>query len=59
MDDGFENRATAWEKALADEAKERQRAMAREKALADELRQMAARENALVDETHKLRQATA
>ncbi len=38
MDDSFENQAAAREKALADEANERQRAAAWEKALADELR---------------------
>jgi hypothetical protein len=59
MDDGFENRAAAWKKALADEANKQQRDAAQEKALADELRQAAARENALADEADELRQAAA
>jgi hypothetical protein len=59
MDDGFENRAAAREKALADKANEREWAAAQEKAWAEELRQMAARENALADETDELHQAAA
>ncbi len=55
MDDGFENRAAAREKALANEANERQRAAAREKALADELRQAAAREKVLADKAEERR----
>ncbi len=57
MDDGFENRAAAREKALADEANERERAAAREKALADELRQAAALEKTLADEATEQRRA--
>jgi hypothetical protein len=57
MDDGFENRAAAWEKALADEANERQRAAAREKALAYKLCQAAAWEKALADEAKERREA--
>jgi hypothetical protein len=53
MDDGFENRAAAREKALAAEANERHRAAAQEKALADELRQATAREKALADEANE------
>ncbi len=59
MDDGFEERAVAWEKALADEANKQERTAAQEKVWADELRQMAARENALADNTDELRQAAA
>ncbi len=59
MDDGFENRAAAREKALADEANKQERAAAREKALADELRQADALEKALADQaTERLRAGT-
>jgi hypothetical protein len=57
MDDGFENRAAAREKALADKANKQQQAAAREKALAYELRQAAAREKALADEAKERREA--
>ena len=57
MDDGFENQAAAREKALADEANERQRATAWEKLLADDLRQAAVREKALADEVNERRRA--
>ncbi len=57
MDDGFENRAAAREKALADEANERQRAAAREKASADKLRQATAWQKALADEANERRRA--
>jgi hypothetical protein len=57
MDDGFENQAAEWEKALADKANKQERAMAREKALADELRQAATLERALTDEANKQRRA--
>ncbi len=59
MDDGFENQAAAREKALADEANERQRAAVREKALADKLHQAAAREKALADEAKERCEAVA
>jgi hypothetical protein len=57
MDDGFENRAAKWKKALADEANKQEQAAAREKALADELRQAAALEKALADEANERRRA--
>jgi hypothetical protein len=55
MDDGFENRAAAREKALADKANEQERAAAREKALTDKLRLVTALEKALADEANKRR----
>ncbi len=57
MDDGFENRAAAREKALADEANKQERAAAREKALTDELRLVTALEKALADEANERRWA--
>ncbi len=57
MDDGFENRMAAREKALADEANEQERAAAREKALTDELRLVTALEKALADEANERRRA--
>ncbi len=53
MDDGFENRAAEREKALANEANEREGAAAQEKALTDELRLVTALEKALADEANK------
>jgi hypothetical protein len=57
MDDGFENRAAAREKALADEANKQERATAREKVLTDELRLVTVLEKALADEVNERRQA--
>jgi hypothetical protein len=57
MDDGFENRAAAQGKALADKANKREWAAARDKALADELRQSAALEKALADKATEQRRA--
>jgi hypothetical protein len=59
MDDGFENRAAAQEKVLANEANERQRAAAREKALAYKLRRAAAQEKALANEAKERREVVA
>ncbi len=53
MDDCFENRAAAREKALADEANEQERAAAREKALTDELHLVTALEKALADKANE------
>jgi hypothetical protein len=57
MDDGFENRVVAREKALADEANKQERAAAREKALTDKLRLVTALEKALADEANERRRA--
>jgi hypothetical protein len=57
MDEGFENRAAAREKALANKANERERAAAREEAVADALRQAAALEKALGDEANERHRA--
>ncbi len=57
MDDGFENRAAAREKALADEGNKQEWAVVREKALTNELRLVTALEKALADKANKQRQA--
>ncbi len=57
MDDGFENRAAAREKALADKANKQKQAAAWEKALADKIRQAAALKKALADEAKECHEA--